>query len=138
MPEYLFFNEETEEYRTVFFNMNDEKIYNGKDGSEVGKWKRRWTVPNAAVDSISDIDPFDTKKLVEKTGKMKGNVGSLWDISREASEKRADKIGGEDPIKRKYLDNYQKETGTKHFHDRPSKIETKHATINLDALKNKK
>lgn len=134
MPNYLFKHPEKEEYIEVFFHMNDEKIYIDENGTQ---WERRWTVPNASVDSISDIDPFDTKKFVEKTGKMKGDIGNLWDISKEASDRRADKVGGEDPIKKKYFKDYKKENGINHWHDRPSKIETKHATINLDALKKK-
>lgn len=135
MPLYLFYSEKKDEYREIFFNMNDEKVYNGEDGSEIGEWSRRWTVPNASVDSISDVDPFDTRKLVEKTGKMKGTIGDLWTASEEASKRREDKLGHEDPVRRKYLDNYQKENNRKHFHDRPQKIDAGVATIDFSKLK---
>jgi hypothetical protein len=133
MPEYTFFNTETEEYRDVFFKMNDKKIYSGEDGSEVGKWRRVFHAPNASVDSVSNINPFDIKGAVEKTRNKKGSVGEMWDASREMSERRQDKIGGEDPIKRKFFDSYEKSQGVKHFHDKPDKIETKHATIDFKA-----
>ena len=51
------------------------------------------------------------------------------DYSAELSEKRAALNGGEDPIKRKHFDNYEKKTGKKHLKDKPKKIETKNATI---------
>lgn len=133
MPEYLFYNSETEEYRNVFFKMNDEKIYNGEDGSEVGIWSRRWTSPNASVDSIANTNPFDTRAHVEKTGKMKGTMGDLYSISKEMSERRAEKLGHEDPVKRKHFDSYEKTQGVKHYYDKPDKIETKHATIDFKA-----
>ena len=38
--------------------------------------------------------------------------------------------GGEDPLKRKYFDDYKKtRNGKKHIKDRPKKIDTKNATI---------
>lgn len=133
MPEYLFYNEKTQEHRFVFFKMNDEKIYNGEDCSEVGLWSRRWTKPNASVDSIANVNPFDMKKMVAKTGAMKGTVGDLWNVSKEASEKRSEKLGHEDPVKRKYLDNYAKEHQTRHYYDKPSRIENKHAIVDFTA-----
>lgn len=133
MPEYRFFNKETKEYRYVFFKMNDDKVYNGEDGTEVGKWERRWTKPNASVDSISNLDPFNIQSYVDKTGQTKGSLGDLWDISKEASIRRAEKLGHEDSIKRKFFDNYEKENKVKHFYDRPDKIETDVATIDFTA-----
>lgn len=138
MPEYRFFNTETEEYRDVFFKMNDDKVYNGEDGTEVGKWSRRWTKPNASIDSVSNTNPFDLKAYTEKTGKMKGNLGDLFAISKEASERREQKTGGPDPVKTQFFKDYQKKNnGAKHFSDRPDKIETKHAIIDFKATPKK-
>ncbi len=138
MPEYTFFNKITQEYRDVFFKMLDDKIYNGEDGTEVDIWERRWYPPNASVDSISNTNPFDTRAHVDKTGKMKGNLGDLFNISKEMSERRQDKIGGEDPVKRQFFNDYQKKNnGAKHFSDRPDKIETKHAIIDFTATPKK-
>jgi len=138
MPLFLFKNSDTNEVREIFFKMNDDKVYNGEDGTEIGKWSRRWTKPNASVNSLSNTNPFDTRAHVEKTGQMKGSLGDLFNISKEMSERRQDKIGGEDPVKRKFFEDYkQKNNGAKHFHDRPDKIETKHATIDFTSTSNK-
>lgn len=128
MPLYLYKNEETEEIVEIFQTMKEDHVYFGEDGKE---WKRVWTVPNASIDSISKCDPFDRQAHVDKTGKMKGKVGDLWDVSREMSEKRAEKVGGEDPVKREHFNKYEKRNKTKHFYDRPDKIKMKGATIDF-------
>jgi len=133
MPEYLFVKKETGETRLVFFKMNDDKVYNGENGKEVGLWERRWTKPNASVDSISSLNPFNIQSYVEKTGKTKGTIGDLWSISKEASERRAEKLGHEDPIRRQFFEKYEKENKVKHFYDKPDKIDTNVATIDFTA-----
>lgn len=134
MPQYLFYNTETEEYKEVFFSMNDDKIFNGDNGDQEGLWVRRWTVPNASIDSLSNTSPFDTRAHVEKTGKMKGTMGDLFNVSKEMSERRADKIGSVDPVKVKYFKDYaKKNNGAKHFSDKPDKIETKDFVIDFKA-----
>lgn len=130
MPLYTYSNPETGERIDVIQGMNDIHAHVGPDGKE---WKRVFYSPNAAIDSLSSIDPFDTKKLAAKTGQKKGTVGDLWNVSKEASERRADKVGAEDPIRRKHLDNYAKENKVKHWEDRPKKIENKHAVIDFTA-----
>lgn len=132
MPQYTYINDETGEKIDLFQGMNDEHKYIDENGKE---WRRIFYSPNASVDSLSDVDPFDTRKLVEKTGKMKGTIGDLWTASEEASKRREDKLGHEDPVRRKYLDNYQKENNRKHFHDRPQKIDAGVATIDFSKLK---
>lgn len=128
-PEYLYQHPETKEVVSVIQTMREEHCYE-KDGIE---YKRVFTKPNASVDSISSLDPFDTRAYVEKTGKMKGNIGSLWNISKEASERRAEKLGHEDPVRRRFFDKYEKKNGTKHFYDRPDKIDAGIATIDFTA-----
>lgn len=130
MPLYTYIHPETGEQIDVLQGMNDVHQHFGPDGKE---WRRVFYAPNAAIDSISSIDPFNTKKLAAKTGQKKGTVGDLWNVSKEASERRADKIGGEDPILRKHLDNYAKENRVKHWEDRPKKLENKHAVIDFTA-----
>lgn len=131
MPLYLYQNSKTEEVFEVVQTMKEEhRFFDPKTGDLC---RRIWTVPNASVDSLSNTNPFDIRSHVEKTGKMKGTVGDLWDASKEMSERRAEKIGGEDPVKRKYFDNYEKKNNTKHFYDKPSKIETKNAVIDYTA-----
>ena len=82
--------------------MVEEKKYVDAKGVE---WIRIFTVPQAATDT--NINPLDAKDFAEKTGKKKGTYGDLLDQSKEASEKRKQKIGI-DPIKKEYWDNYAK------------------------------
>lgn len=129
MPEYLYINDSTEEVYSVIQGMNDEHIFfDPKTGEQC---RRIFTVPNASVDSLSNSDPFNIQEHVEKTGKMKGSVGDLWDVSREMSERRAEKIGAEDPVKREMFNNYEKKNGVKHHKDKPDKIKMKGATIDF-------
>lgn len=130
MPEYTFRHPETKETRSEFMGMNDVHEYVDEDGT---KWDRIWHKPNASISSLSNVDPFNIPKLVEKTGQMKGNIGDLWQASAEASARRADKLGSTDPVKDKYFKTYEKDKGVKHFHDRPDKIETKSAIIDFKA-----
>ena len=57
------------------------------------------------------IDPFDKNHYIDKTRNMKGSVGDLMDQSRELSEKRASMRDGEDPVKRKKLDDWSSKRG---------------------------
>jgi hypothetical protein len=128
MPLYLFKHPEKNEYREVVFKMNEDKRFVDEDGIE---WERRFTVPNASVDSLSDVDPFNIREAVTKTGNKKGSVGDLWDFSRELSERREEKIGHEDPVKRKMFQSYEEKNKVKHFYDKPSKIDAGPATIDF-------
>ncbi len=103
MPFYLFENVETGEYKEVFFHMNDEKIYNGEDGTQVGVWSRRYYSPNAGVDTR--INPESARDFVEKTGRKKGTIGDILDASAEMSARRTE-IMGKDPLIQKYKDEY--------------------------------
>lgn len=131
MPIYSFFCEETETYEDVFFHMNDVKNYNGKDGSEIGKWRRVYTSPNASIDS--KINPFSSKDFVEKTGKKRDTYGSLLDRAKEASIKRTDKEGF-DPVRNKYLADYKKTNGVELFDSNKNKvIKSKGITVDFGA-----
>tara|TARA_Y100001934_G_C11832267_1_gene531138 strand:+ start:82 stop:441 length:360 start_codon:yes stop_codon:yes gene_type:complete len=105
MPIYTFINPETEEEIDLVQSMKEPHVYVDENGLE---WKRKWTLPNAAIDV--DIDPFDKQAFKNKVdgGTGKGTVGELWDRSRELSEKRKQKLGY-DPVKKEYLDKYSKE-----------------------------
>lgn len=117
MPQYLFEHTKTGEVHTVVLHMNDEKVYLGPKGTDkAGVWKRVWTVPRAAVDT--QYDPYSTKDFIKTTGKG-GRVGDLWDRSKEAHLKRADKEGGVDPIRQQfYKDFSRKNKGRKHHEQR--------------------
>jgi len=101
MPIYLFKNPTSDKIVQVYQEMNAEHSY-----SENGiKYERVFTVPNAAIDS--EIDPNSAQQFVEKTGKMKGTLGEIWDYSKELSEKRA-RSSGVDPVRQQAEASYSK------------------------------
>lgn len=101
MPLYLFRNPKTNKIIQVFQEMNAEHTY-----SENGiLFERVFTVPNTAIDS--EINPDSATQFVEKTGKMKGTLGEIWDYSKELSEKRI-REKGHDPVREKAENNYSK------------------------------
>jgi hypothetical protein len=113
MPLYTYEHPETGETKDILEKMNDAHVYIGKDGLE---WKRIFYAPNSNIDT--QLDPFDSKAFVDKTGKNKGTMGEMMDRSREMSEKRKDKLGY-DPVQKKYFKEYsEKRNGTKHLLDR--------------------
>ena len=102
MPLYLFRNPKTNKIIQVFQEMNAEHTY-----SENGiLFERVFTVPNTAIDS--EINPDSATQFVEKTGKMKGTLGEIWDYSQELSDKRAAKHDGVDPLRQKAEEKYSK------------------------------
>ena len=102
MPIYLFKNPKTGKIISVFQSMNEEHVY-FDDGI---KYERVFTIPNAQIDG--DIDADSSEKFIEKTGKMKGTLGEIWDYSQELSNKRAAKNGGIDPVRQKAEEKYSK------------------------------
>jgi len=126
---YQFRNQKTGKIVDIVMSMIDYKPYRGENNNE-DFWERVYNVPQVNIGNASVVDPFDNKSFVNKTGNMKGKYGDLLDYSSELSERRAALAGGEDPLKRKYFDEYKKKTnGKKHIKDRPKKIETKNARI---------
>jgi predicted nucleic acid-binding Zn ribbon protein len=128
MPIYVYFNTETEEYREIVQRMSDVHEYFGESGDE-NTWKRVFTCPNAAIDS--QIDPFNSRDFMRKTGAKKGTYGDLLDKSSELSQQRAEKAGGVDPIKEKYFKDYSaKRRGAKHP-DQMKSFENKNVKIDF-------
>ena len=102
MPLYLFKNPNTGKTVSIFQLMNEEHSY-----SDNGiKYERVFTVPNAQIDTEFDVN--SSSKFVEKTGKMKGTLGEIWDYSEELSKKRAFKHDGVDPLRQKAEEKYSK------------------------------
>lgn len=109
MPLYTFTNTVTGETRDVFFGMNDVKIYRGeKDDCEYVDeqgndlfvnlcWQRVYHAPNTVIDG--NINPFSQQDFLNKTKNAK-TYGEMWDLSAEMSQQRADKLGGEDPMRK--------------------------------------
>ncbi len=115
MPYYLFENLKTGETEEIFMHMNDEKVYNGENGDEVGDWKRIFLVPQASKDT--NLDPFDKNAFINTQHGKYETLGSTLDRSAELSEKRAAICGGVDPIKQKALENYAKKRHGKRHPD---------------------
>ena len=126
MPIYIYKHPEEDVYEEVLQGMDDPHVFS-KDGIE---WQRVFLSPNASIDS--DVDPFSSNAFVEKTANMKGSVGDILDLSAELSHKRAEKNGGQDPVKQEYLKNYEKTVGKKHLDDRPKSFENKNIKKDLD------
>jgi len=126
VPIYVYKHPEEELYEEVLQGMNDPHVFS-KDGVE---WQRVFLSPNASISSNSD--PFNSNAFLDKTANMKGTVGDMMDYSAELSEKRAEKSGGVDPIRKKHFDNYEKSVGKKHLNDAPKSFENKHIKVDLD------
>lgn len=113
MPLYTYEHPETGEEIDLVQSMSEEHIYVDESGI---KWNRVFSSPNASIDS--DIDPFNSKSFIEKTGKAEGTYGEMIDRSKEMSEKRKNKLGY-DPLQKKYFKEYSKKrNGIKHHLDR--------------------
>lgn len=126
MPLYLYQNPETEEVIEVLQGMKDKHEYFDEEGKE---WKRVFTVPTASIDT--KIDPFSARDFVNKTGTKKGTVGDMMDLSADLSRAREEKIGTDDPVKKKVFQDYEKKVGKKHLLDKKKVIETPKVKIEL-------
>lgn len=104
MPQYCFINDETKEEITIIQKMDDIHEYFGPDGK---KWSRIFSVPQASITT----DPFNERHFMDSTAKG-GNYGSMLDLSKELSERRAEKCDGIDPIRtQKIADSKTKRRG---------------------------
>ena len=111
MPLYLYESTETGELLEVLQSMNDTHEYHGEDGSEKGLWRRVYVNPNMSMDT--KLDPFSSDSFRASTVGKNDTYGQLFERSAEASEMRASKNGGVDPVKQKYYDDYKKKTNGK-------------------------
>ena len=128
MPIYIFENELTGEVKEIFFHMEEKKLFNGEDESEIGQWRRVFTVPLASIDT--KLDPRDKNAFVRRTEKY-SKVGDFQDISRDLSEQRTAK-DGVDAVKQTWLKNYSNDRlGKKHPSELPKVVETSHIKIDM-------
>ncbi len=100
-------------------SVTEDRFYHMHDAPSVGsvitdagvKWRRVFTRPQASIDT--HVDPFSSRDFIKATAK-KGNVGDLFDRSKELSLKRAEKEGS-DPLRQAHFDAYSKRRhGKKH------------------------
>ena len=129
MPLYLYENKETEEVREVFQGMNDTHEYDGEDGSEKSLWRRVYVNPGLSFDT--SMDAFDSKSFINSTVNKNDTYGDLQNRAAEASEIRAQKNGGKDPVKEKYYEDYKKKTNGK-IHPTEQKEKFKKAVEKAD------
>ena len=131
---YTFENTDTGEIREVEMSMKDYQPYKGEDGTE-DNWQRVYEVPqvNMGVSTAKSIDPWDNNSFVNRTKDIKGNYGEMLDHAQELSDKRAKQSAtGEDPVRRKYLDDYSAQrNGKKHTADLKRVVENKHIKVEL-------
>lgn len=111
MPLYLYENKETGEVVEVMQSMSDVHEYNGINEDEKGLWRRVFVNPN--VSSDTNVDPFSEDSFRASTVGKNDTYGELFQRSAEASEMRAAKNGGVDPVKQKQYDDYSKMTNGK-------------------------
>ena len=130
---YSFVHTVTGETKEVEMPMSDYNPYKGEAGKDEG-WQRVYDTPQVNIGNYvaKKVDPWDNKQFVNRTGNMKGTYGDLQDFSAQMSEQRAkESVTGEDPVKRKHFDKYEKNVGKKHVADKPKVIETKNVKIEL-------
>jgi len=116
MPLYLFSCPECERFFDAVFGMNDEK-HPICPSCKNTSCDRVFTVPRTGVDTR--INPHDIEAMTQKTSRMRGNIGNLWDMAAEASEKR----GKHDPIKQAALNDYAKRRKGKQYRKQPKSFD---------------
>ena len=122
MPIYTYKHPEREDYIEVVQGMNDEHEYTDGSGTF---WQRVFSVPQMSLDT--QVDPYSENDYLKATENKKGTLGDMMDYSKELSQKRADKEG-KDPIREKFLRDYEKNTGQKHKSE--AKVyESKHVRV---------
>jgi len=115
MPNYVFQKVGSEETKEFVFSMKDAPLFGSVIKRDGVKWKRLMVNPQVACSGLKAIDPYSSQAFVNKTAQMKGTVGDLWDLSKEQSERRAQREGGTDPVRKKYFADYKKrKRGTPH------------------------
>lgn len=91
--------------------MSEEHIFTDEKGVV---WERQFVNPQVAINSV--IDPNDKKSFVDKTRGKNYNLGELWSLSQECSEKR-EGMSGVDEVRVKAEQKYSEKTkGAKHPH----------------------
>ena len=111
MPLYLYEDKETGEVVEILQGMMDVHEYHGSNGREKGLWRRVYVNPNMSFDT--KVDAFDQKSFVNSTVNKNDTYGDLQNRAAEASEIRAQRYGGKDPVKEKYYSKYNKMTNGK-------------------------
>lgn len=112
MPIYIFRHAKTGKYREIFLSVNDQKVFNGDSGDEIGLWEREFINPYISTSSsLSRADPNDPAAFSRAVEGKKGTVGEMIEASAEMSARRAERNGGIDPVKKKAQEEYKEKVG---------------------------
>ena len=115
MPVYIFQHPETEELMEVVQQMSEPHSFVDEDGIE---WDRIWSAPNMAVNNSLINADTTCEDFVRKTKDKNYNLGEMWDLSAQLSEKRKG-TRGVDNVKEEAKKTYSKKCkGKKHPHAR--------------------
>ncbi len=113
MPVYIFQHPSTGEIVEVVQKMNDPHSYVDDKGVE---WDRVFQSPNMSIDGHGMDADTTSEEFVRKTKDKNYNLGEMWNLSAELSEKR-ERIGGKDHVKEKTAKAYSKKCkGKRHPH----------------------
>jgi len=108
MPEYLYQHPTDGRIICLIQGINDKHQYIDPKGI---KWNRLFTSPQINAQEKLSVNSSE-QDFVRVTSSQRGNVGDLFDRSKELSEKRQ-KIYGKDPVKNKYFKDWSKKRGGK-------------------------
>lgn len=114
MPEYLYQHPKNGKIISLIQSINDKHEYIDIKGI---KWNRIFTSPQLNTQDKLSADSTE-KDFARLTSSQRGNVGDLFDRSKELSEKR-EKLYGKDIVKQKYFKDWSaKRKGKRHPKDR--------------------
>jgi hypothetical protein len=114
MPIYLFQHPSSKEVIEIKQRISDRHEYIDEHGV---MWNRIFTVPYTSVPNMTRIDATSEQEFMKKTQDFQGNMGDLFDASKDLSEKRKE-IMGNDPVQQKFYKKYSKDRkGLKHTSD---------------------
>jgi hypothetical protein len=113
-PVHDFYNETTGETVEVYVPISAEATQHQVQVVDGKKYKRVYTAPLAAVNSIKGAGTKEDFTRVT-TNKKGLKVGDMWEISAEMSDRRASKMGGTDAVKEKFYDDFKKQNGVPHL-----------------------
>jgi hypothetical protein len=111
MPLYTYENPVTKQRIDIVQTMSEPHEYS-EDGIP---WTRVFAIPNAKIDGLENVDPFNKQEFINKTARKGMTVGDMWDESQRLSDKRTQKAG-KDEVREKAEKAYKHRTGKEHPH----------------------
>lgn len=112
MPVYDFQHEESGQIIAVLVRLDEPDAARQEQTVDGKVYKRVYSASQINKDTkVGDATLNDFTKI---TTDKNLSVGTMWDISKEMSAKRAEKNGGIDPVQQKFYDDYKKKMGGEH------------------------